>query len=434
VYFTLSPENPPLVQEFHIRNIPAKPKTDTLLQQIFRNDTNSLFQQIIRQPDKYRLQIIYTQINRDKNNVPSFKNYYYNYDPLLYYYPASVVKMPLAFLSLEKLDTLHQKGINKYTTIIFDSSEAWHRPLGTDTTAASGHPSIAHFIKRAFLISENDPYNRMYQWMGQGAINRGLHGKGYDDVRITRQFMGLTEQQNRLTNGLHFIDSKGKMIYAQPPMLNRDSFDFSHIVKIGNARLDNNDSLIHEPLDFTKQNSLSLLSLQQILQSVLFPESVPLKQRFKLTDDDYRFLYRYLSQYPSETSDPKYDTAIFYDNYVKFFFRDGTHKMPSNIRVFNKVGWSYGFLTDVSYIADFKNNVEFMLTATLYVNEDGILNDNTYEYDSVGHPFLYQLGQTIYRYELNRERQYAPNLSRFRIEYDKRDPNDNRPSLREVDN
>jgi hypothetical protein len=75
-----------------------------------------------------------------------------------------------------------------------------------------------------------------------------------------------------------------------------------------------------------------------------------------------------------------------------------------------------------------------MLTATLYVNEDGILNDNVYEYDSIGHPFLYQLGQTIYRHELNRKRKYRPDLSRFAIKYEKRDPKDKRPSLREVDN
>jgi len=66
------------------------------------------------------------------------------------------------------------------------------------------------------------------------------------------------------------------------------------------------------------------------------------------------------------------------------------------VRVFNKVGWAYGFLIDASYIADFKNDVEYMLSAVIYVNKDGILNDNVYEYDSIGWPFMYQLGQTIY--------------------------------------
>ena len=412
----------------------SQPRTDKFLQRILSSNNDTLLQKVITNPGTYRLQIIYTQINRDKNNTPSFSNYFYHYDPHLYFNPASMVKMPLAFLSLEKLNALKEKGIDKFTTIQFDSSQPWQTSMYKDTSARNGMPSIAHFIKRAFLISENDPYNRMYQFLGQGNINRSLHDKGYKDVRITRQFLGLTPEQNRHTNAVRFIDGNGKLIYAQPPQINTDSFDFSHEIKIGKAHLNRNDSLINEPFDFTKQNNISLLSMQQILQSVMFPASVKPSQRFSLPDDDYNFFYKYLSQYPSETPDPKYDTTEFYDSYVKFFFRDSTHRMPKNVRVFNKVGWSYGFLTDVSYVADFENNVEFMLAATIYVNSDEILNDNKYEYLQIGHPFLYSLGQTIYRYELSRKRKYKPNLSSFKINYEKRDPNDTWPSLKEVDN
>ncbi|MGI8638054.1 MAG: hypothetical protein ACR2KZ_21885, partial [Segetibacter sp.] len=141
-----------------------------------------------------------------------------------------------------------------------------------------------------------------------------------------------------------------------------------------------------------------------------------------------------LSQFPSETNYPKYDTLKYYGSYVKFFFHDSSHAMPENIRVFNKVGWAYGFMTDVSYIADFKNNVEFMLSATIYVNSDGILNDDKYDYDTIGYPFFYQLGQTMYRYELERKRPFPPNLSSLKMQYKKRDPDDARPSISEVDN
>jgi hypothetical protein len=75
-----------------------------------------------------------------------------------------------------------------------------------------------------------------------------------------------------------------------------------------------------------------------------------------------------------------------------------------------------------------------MLSATLYVNEDEILNDGKYEYNSTGHPFLYQLGQTIYNYELQRKRKYKPDLTGFKIKYESRDVNDKRPSLKDVDN
>lgn len=412
----------------------AQPKTDGFFVQLLNVNKDDVFQQVLRHPETYRLQIIYTQIARDKKNNPSFTPYYFHYDSLLYFNPASTVKLPLALLSLEKLNNLHKKGVNKYTTIYFDSSQSWQRPLYRDASALNGKPTLAHLVKRAFLISENDPYNRFYQFVGQEETNRNLHDKGYKGLRITRQFMGVTPEQNRYTNAIRFVDDEGKTIYAQPPAFNTDSFDFSHVIQLGKGYLNSRDSLINGPFDFTKHNNLSLGDLQRILQSVLFPGSVPASSRFNLSEDDYAFIYRYLSQYPSETPDPKYDTATFYDSYVKFFFQNGTRRLPPDIRVFNKVGWAYGFATDVSYVVDFKNNVEFMLAATLYVNKDEILNDNKYEYESIAHPFLYQLGQTVYQYELKRPRPYPPDLSSFKIKYESRDPKDARPSLLEVDN
>ena len=412
----------------------AQRKTDKFLSEIITKAGNDTVNQVLQNPETYRVQIIYTQINRDKNNKPSFKNYYFNYDPQFYFNPASMVKMPLAFLALEKLNTLQKAEIDKYTPMAFDSSYAGQKPLYQDLTAANGLPSMAHFIKRAFLISENDPYNRMYQFVGQQGINRGLQAKGYKNSRITRQFMGFTSEGNRHTNAIRFLNPDGSTKYAQPAAYNPDPFNFSQKILIGKAHYDRNDSLVPAPFDFTEHNNLPLEDMQQMLQSVLFPASVPRKQRFNLSPDDYTFLYRYLSQFPSETPYPKYDTTLFYDSYVKFFFRNQTHQMPPQVRVFNKVGWAYGFLTDVSYVADFEHKVEYMLAATLYVNSDGVLNDGKYEFGTIGHPFLYNLGQTIYNYELARKRPNRPDLSAFRVQYEQRDPNDTRPALREVDN
>ncbi len=75
-----------------------------------------------------------------------------------------------------------------------------------------------------------------------------------------------------------------------------------------------------------------------------------------------------------------------------------------------------------------------MLSATIYVNSDEVLNDDKYDYDNIGYPFLYQLGQTIYKYELQRPRTYKPDLSAFKIQYEKRNPNDKRLAIKEVDN
>ena len=412
----------------------AQPQTDSLLQRLLHASPYPIVQQVVQQYQTHRVQIIYTQINRNARNEPTFTQYHFNYDPQLYFNPASMVKMPLAFLALEKLNGLRRKGIDKNTTIQFDTVWAPQQPLYKDATAPGEKPTIAHLIKRALLISENDPYNRLYQFVGQQQINRRLHRMGYKEVRIVRQFAPFTTAQNRQTPPVRFLKEDGSLLYAQPAAHNTDAFDFSRTIKLGKAHLDRTDNLVEQPFDFTEHNNLPLKDMQQMLQAVLFPQSVPAQQRFRLTDDDYSFLYRYLSQYPSETPYPKYDTTEFYDSYVKFFFRDSTKQMPPQVRVFNKVGWSYGFMTDVSYVADFENGVEFMLAATLYANSDEVLNDGKYEYKTVGYPFLYALGQTIYQYERQRPRAYQPDLSRFQIEYEKRDPADTRPALKEVDN
>ncbi len=409
-------------------------RTDTFLRDLFAANPNPVFQEVIRHPDTYRLQIIYTEINRDSRNTPSFKNYYYHVDSTCYFNPASTVKLPLAMLSLEKLNRLNKPGVTKFTAMQFDSSYTKQTNEWTDPTTQSGYPTIADFIRKAFLVSENNAYSRMYEFVGQSEINRSLHAKGYVDTRITHRFVRMTPDENRHTNAVRFIQPDGKLIYAQPAAYNQDAFDFRRVDTLGRGYYVGKDSLVRKPFDFTTRNKLPLESLQQLLQSVMFPLSVPGQQRFALTNDDYQFLRQYLSQLPGETNYPKYDATQYYDSYVKFFFQDSLHhSLPAGVRVFNKVGWAYGFLTDASYVMDVKNKIEYMLTATIYVNRDGILNDDTYEYESVGHPFLYQLGQIIYQRELTRKRPHTPDLSAFQLRYEKR-LNDGRPVIKDVDN
>ena len=413
-------------------SVQAQLRTDPFLKKLLRANRDSLLQNVLQNPATYRLQLIYTQIDRDENNNPSFTNYHYEVDSLRYFNPASTVKLPLALLSLEKLHTLGIHGVDMHTPMQIDSSYSGQTVMYEDTTAENGFPSIAHFIKKVFLISDNIAYNRMYEFLGQQLINRRLHAMGYPDLRITRRFVRMNEEENRHTNALRFLTPEGKLLYAQPPAYNGDSFNFRHIHKMGNAHYAN-DTLVPAPIDFTTANNVTLRHLQQILQAALFPQSVSPKQRFGLNNEDYAFLYRYLSQYPSETNYPKYDSSIYFDSYVKFFFKSGSKNIPDHIRIFNKTGWAYGCMTDVSYIADFKNKVEFMLTATIYVNSDGIMNDDKYEYDTIGLPVLYQLGQYFYQYELKRKREHMPDLSRFEMDYEKQ-KDDGRPGIKEADN
>ncbi|UAY54548.1 serine hydrolase [Arachidicoccus terrestris] len=404
----------------------------TLLQQIAAGITDHNFQQVFRHPGKYRLQIIYTQINRDKHNQPHFKTYSYHCRPNYYFNPASTVKMPLSFLSLEKLHGLDRYGVNKDSYMLTDSSYTKQQTIHNDSTSKSSFPSIASYIKRIFLVSDNDAYNRLYEFLGQQYINKQLQEKGYLNSRINRRFYPMNDDQNRHTNAIRFVSASQKLQYRQPPAYNTDSFDYGTPIRIGKAYMDSKDSIIQGPYDFTKGNKTSLEDLTNMLKAVLFPNAVPVKNSFNLRPADRQFLLQYMSQYPGETNYPKYDTSKFFDSFTKFYFRSKGHKIPSYVRVFNKPGWSYGFLTDIAYVVDFKHHIEFMLSCTLYVNEDGIINDNKYDYESIGFPFMTALGQGIYQYELSRKRKYIPNLSAFKIKYEQRDRKDNRPLVSDI--
>lgn len=396
----------------------AREKTDPFLRDLLREKGSPALLHVLDHPDSFRYQLIYTRIDRDKDNRPHFHNYYFRVNPLEYYNPASTVKMPLAFLALEKIDSLARYGVYKETAMGTDSAYSGQTTTYVDSTAANRAPSIAQYIKRIFLVSDNDAYNRLYEFLGQGPINRRLWQLGYPDIRITRRFMPMTEDENRHTNPIRFSDGY-RVLYQQPPAVSDLDFDFSHSVLIGDAFYDRHDSLVHAPMDFTRHNNFPLEDAQQIMQSVLFPESFPAARRFHLNDRDYRFLYQYMSEYPGESAWPHYDTATFFNGYTKFFFfRADRTPVPSYIRSFNKPGWSYGFATDIAYIADFRNKVEFMLSGTIYVNRDGILNDDKYEYEEIAYPFFKEIGNIIYQYELRRERPYRPDLSRFTLSYD----------------
>jgi hypothetical protein len=88
-----------------------------------------------------------------------------------------------------------------------------------------------------------------------------------------------------------------------------------------------------------------------------------------------------------------------------------------HVRIFDKIGDSYGFNIDNAYIVDFKNHIEFMLTVVAQSNDAQIYNTNKYEYKTVTLPFMKNLGQMIYQYELKRVKGHLPDLSKFKFSY-----------------
>ena len=124
-----------------------------------------------------------------------------------------------------------------------------------------------------------------------------------------------------------------------------------------------------------------------------------------------------MSSSPTASTYPTYDTSYYYANITKFLLAGADRTpLPLEIKIFNKAGDAYGFLLDNAYIIDTKQKVEFLVSAVIYCNEDGILNDNKYDYDTVGLPFMKNLGQLLYNFELKRKKGVLPNFDNLLVD------------------
>ena len=111
----------------------------------------------------------------------------------------------------------------------------------TDTLAANGLPSVAQYIRKIFLISDNDAYNRLYEFTGQQTLNEKLWQKGYKDSRITRRFVTMTEEQNRHTNPTRFMQGIKQYTVSQLHIVLCHSISSKKIL-VGNAHYNRGSS------------------------------------------------------------------------------------------------------------------------------------------------------------------------------------------------
>ena len=395
-------------------------KPDTVFLEKLLKSKPELFSVILDDPGKKQVQILYTQIDRDEHNVPHFKTFSYNLNDHHYFFPASTVKLPTLIFALEKINELKAPGLNKTSIMITGADFDKQTRVENDTTAVNGLPSVEHYIKKILLVSDNDAYNRLYEFVGRAELNRRLKDYGLTTSRILNRYaVKDSETTSRHTNPVTFFN-KDQQVYAQSGKFDPENYpiDLTNLV-MGKAYLDSSDRLVNKPFNMANRNAFSMTDQQAVMKKLMFPEVFPEKDRFKLTNDDYRLIYTYMSKYPTESDYPKYDPGENWATSAKYLFygADSNTAPNANIRIFNKYGDSYGFIIDNSYFVDFENKVEFLLTAVVQSNDDGIYNDGRYEYKEVCYPFMKNLGHLIYQTELKRKKKFLPDLTKFRMRY-----------------
>jgi len=363
---------------------------------------NPLLNTIATNPN-YEVQIIYTTISKD--NTWSTEEFQVN--DSVYFYPASTVKLPVAILALQKLNELKEQGISvdDEDEMITLASQPPQQETYRDSTSVNSVPTIKRYIEKIFLISDNDAYNRLYEFVTPDKINRDLIRNGTFSTSVINHRVGAPGfdfESNRITNPI-VLRRNGKDIYIQDAMISETIWKHKAInAKKGKGFIDGNGTLISESFDFSTKNFYSLRDLEKTLQKIIFPYRFKKDQRFNLHQQDYEFLKKAMSTLPHQDEYYRKDTTL-YDGYVKFLLMgDHKHQMPEGLKIYNKVGNAYGYLIDCAFFEHQEKNIRFFLSAVIHTNANGIYNDGIYEYDVTGMPFLGELGRAVYLFELGK--------------------------------
>ena len=335
---------------------------------------------VIENSEEYEIQILYSQIDRNEKGETVFTDYNFQINNQNYFYPASTIKLPAAILVLEFTDK---------TTFLSPENDY----------QIEGDTIIHNFnddIRQIFAVSDNDAFNRLYEFLGRDYMNRQLRAKKITPVRISHRIETENAfQQER--KKIKFLSSRNIGV-KKDGIIDQISVEKTQkgkgFIKDGN--------LISEPMDFSEKNYYPLEAQHNTIKRLFFENSFPINERFNLSPASKNYLKNVMSNPPRKLG---YDGSEFNDSYGKFFiYGDTQDNIPDGFKIYSKVGYAYGTITETAYIEDTVNDVKFLLSATILVNKNGIFNDDVYEYEETGVPFLAQLGREIYTYEMKRKK------------------------------
>ena len=330
---------------------------------------------------RHAVQLRWVRIARDADGVRRFVTHDRGLAPRRWFPAASVTKLPMALLMAEAVQAA---GGAADSTLRLDAAPAsgeWGDEPLADT--------FARGVDRTFAISENRPFNRWYELLGGDHIHRRLAALGYPHVRLIARLGSSEIEANRRSGGGALLSTDGRTLRRFPAavaMARR--FPFGRVL-VGDGWQNDDGSIVRGPHDFSHANFLPLADSLRMLQAFVSPESVPLAQRWKIDGALRARLLRALGLRPRESTAPTYPEADYPDGHARWFFvGDGRARYPDGLSVSGKSGMAYGSLSEVAYVVDRDSGVECMLAASILVNADGIFNDDRYEYDTIGIPFM----------------------------------------------
>ena len=363
-------------------------------------------QTVIEKKDKFRTQIIYSRISKDSKGEIVLTHYSFNANEQSYFYPASLVKLPLSIFAIEKINSLKSQGVTLQSKLSIDSNYTCQKSLTIDALSNDSVPSIKNYISKALIVSDNESYNRLYEFVSPGFCEQRLSELGFNNARIISRFSSCDSTENRHTNSFKFYNDSNDVIYEQTAQFFEKKYSppFQNM-KVGTAHY-SNGKVVKGAKDFSKSNCFQINYMHDLLIELIYPSLNSIE--FSITESDREYLLNCLSSSPQNCDITPIKTNAVYNEFMTNYLYYGAQKKAEknpDLEIYNIVGQSYGFLSDISYFEDSKNNVEFFLSAVIYANSSEVVGNGGYQYETIGFPFLKELGKSIYEFELKNRKE-----------------------------
>lgn len=332
-----------------------------------QNQSDTLLQKVLSESDKYQWQCQFSYLDGS-----SWHKVFIG-DSIQYFYPASTVKLPVLLLAIEKLNQLKIPFQTKYRV---KGEKQWQ--------------TFEEDFIDVLVLSGNESYNRLYDFVGgRDAINqrfKELELLGVIQHRLSVKHAAAPKIRRVKVQFNHLkLNLKPPRNSPIIPITLKEVYKGIGVMKNGKIK--------QKPMDFSEKNYLPIATLQEIMFRLVYPDMFSNAKQFLISNEQRKTILHWMQVFPHEMG---FDSKEYPDNYVKFFLFGETPIIENNQwQVFNKIGMAYGTLTDNAWIYNKTTKENFFLTSTILVNQNQIFNDNQYEYETIGIPFLHRLSWSI---------------------------------------
>ncbi|MCA9574949.1 MAG: serine hydrolase [Polyangiales bacterium] len=374
---------------------------DDFVERLLRSEPQR-FREILDNAESLRAQILVSEVVRDADGRPCIRSYGYRLNTE-YFYPASAIKTVAAVASLLTFQE-HAQAADAVTRALFVRPRTARMINGEEaqTNRGRSNSTLAAELERTLIVSSNRGFNVLFDIAGMEAQNQLMWRAGLRSVRM----------QHRLEVGDLHMDSHrfaptvrlGRGRSAETVVPERTaSVRFRNALMldmprtgVGEAHINtDNGQRIEHPLDFRRKNYISLRDLQRIVLEVVDPSLDGGDVDLPLSDANRALLRDIMSRRPPAARRGTVDDA---EARFEPLIPGINRVLPRDAYEYvNKAGRAWGFHLESAYVHRLDSDRAFFVAATLYVDRDGLMNDNRADYDRISFPFWVNLGEVLAR-------------------------------------